>query len=66
MFGAGLTTYLLSKEIWVMEHDFFYVPAIATIMYFVIKKGGPTISKYLDKEVDVSGFIDILNESNTI
>lgn len=66
MFGAGLTTYLLSKEIWVMEHDFFYVPAVATILYFAIKKGGPSISKYLDKEVDVSVFIDILNVSSTI
>lgn len=50
--GAGLTTYFLSKEIWVMEHEFFYVPSLAIIIYFAIKKGGGPVSKYLDQEID--------------
>lgn len=57
MLGAGLTTYVLSKEIWVQEHEFFYVPALAIIVYFAIKKAGGPVSKYLDNEVDVSSFI---------
>lgn len=50
--GAGLTTYLLSKEIWVIQHDFYYVPSMAIIIYLAVKKGGPPLAKYLDKEID--------------
>jgi F-type H+-transporting ATPase subunit b len=60
MFGAGLTTYLLSKEIWVMEHDFYYVFSFFIIVYVANKKFGKQISSYLDKEVDVRNQMFIL------
>lgn len=52
MFGVGLLTYLFSKEIYVCEHEFYSgLSLMITIIYFV-KKVGPVIGKYLDKEVD--------------
>ncbi|KAL1131218.1 hypothetical protein AAG570_010836 [Ranatra chinensis] len=52
MFGAGLYTYLLSKEIWVIEHDFYYIFAFIGIVYIANKKFGKQLADYLDKEVD--------------
>jgi len=52
MFGAGLSTYLLSKEIWVIEHDFYYIFSFFGIVYLANKKFGPQIAAYLDKEID--------------
>ncbi|XP_014282632.1 ATP synthase subunit b, mitochondrial [Halyomorpha halys] len=52
VFGGGLTTYFLSKEIWVMEHDFYFLFAFFGIVYIMNRQYGPQISAYLDKEVD--------------
>ncbi|XP_050421518.1 ATP synthase subunit b, mitochondrial [Adelges cooleyi] len=52
MFGVGLTTYLLSKEIWVVEHEFPYVLATGGLVYLAWKKFGKSFAEYLDKEVD--------------
>lgn len=53
VFAAGITTYVLSKEIWVIEHEFPYVLATMTLFYFGWKKFGKSLAAYLDKEVDV-------------
>ena len=50
--GVGLTTYLLSKEIYVLEHEFYNGISIFIICVAVVKKFGPKIAAYLDKEVD--------------
>ncbi|XP_046669156.1 ATP synthase subunit b, mitochondrial [Homalodisca vitripennis] len=52
VFGAGITTYLLSKEIWVMEHDFGFLWAFGIIVYLANKKFGKQVSTYADKLVD--------------
>ncbi|XP_050544732.1 ATP synthase subunit b, mitochondrial [Daktulosphaira vitifoliae] len=52
VFAAGLTTYLLSKEIWVVEHEFPYVLATAGLFYIAYKKFGNSFASYLDKEID--------------
>jgi len=52
MFGGGLVTYLLSKEIWVMEHEFFNGLALVMLITIIVKKFGPSVSEYLDKELD--------------
>ncbi|XP_034836156.1 ATP synthase subunit b, mitochondrial [Maniola hyperantus] len=51
-FGAGLITYLFSKEIYVMEHEYYTGLSIFVIVYFATKKMGPQIAAWLDKEVD--------------
>lgn len=54
VFGAGLATYLFSKEIYVMEHEYYSGLSILLMVVFATKKFGPGLAAYLDKEVDVS------------
>jgi F-type H+-transporting ATPase subunit b len=54
VFGAGLTTYMLSKEIYVMEHEYYSGLSILLMVVYATKKFGPSLAAYLDKEVDVS------------
>jgi len=51
-FGFGLFTYLCSKEIYVMEHEYYTGLSLAIMMVVAIKKLGPTIAAYCDKEID--------------
>ncbi|CAH1726763.1 ATP synthase subunit b, mitochondrial [Aphis gossypii] len=50
--AAGVTTYLLSKEIWVVEHEFPYVLATIGLFYVGWKKFGTSLAAFLDKEID--------------
>jgi len=52
VFGAGLATYLCSKEIYVMEHEFYTGLSILIMVVYATKKFGPSVAAYLDKEVD--------------
>lgn len=52
MFGVGLTTYLLSKEVWVVEHNFTHFVSFWIAFYIIARKFGPSISKYLDEQRD--------------
>lgn len=52
VFGAGLTTYLFSKEIYVMEHEFYSGISILLMVVYATKKFGPSVAAYLDKELD--------------
>ena len=45
---AGLLTYLFSKEIWVMEHEFTEFTAVVMVAYGATKLYGDRIAKYLD------------------
>lgn len=54
VFGAGLITFLCSKEIYVMEHEFYTGLSIAAMVIYAIKKAGPGMAAWLDKEVVVS------------
>ncbi|KAK4885125.1 hypothetical protein RN001_001396 [Aquatica leii] len=51
-FGVGLSTYLLSKEYYVLEHEFYNGLSLFLLCFIVVKKFGPAIAKYLDKEID--------------
>ncbi|XP_023953989.1 ATP synthase subunit b, mitochondrial [Bicyclus anynana] len=51
-FGVGLITYLFSKEIYVMEHEYYTGLSIFLIVYYGTKKMGPQVAAWLDKEVD--------------
>jgi len=52
MFGVGVSTYLLSKEIYILEHEFYTGVSIALMLAYGIKKLGPGIGAYLDKEIE--------------
>ena len=51
-FGVGLITYLCSKEIYVMEHEYYGGLSFAILLILGIKKLGPGIASWADKEVD--------------
>lgn len=52
VFGAGLLTYLCSKEIYVMEHEYYNGLSLAIMVIYAVKKFGPSVAAYCDKEID--------------
>lgn len=55
--GAGVLTFLLSKEIWVIEHSFTEFVSFWIAVGIITKKFGPKIGAYLDNMTDVSSLI---------
>ena len=53
MLGAGLTTFLCSKEIYVMEHEYYTGISILIMVVYALKKFGPVIGETLDKRIEV-------------
>ncbi|CAD7083332.1 unnamed protein product [Hermetia illucens] len=51
-FGAGLITYLCSKEIYVMEHEYYSGLSLAIMAIVAVKKLGPAVAAYCDREID--------------
>jgi len=58
-FGAGLLTYLLSKEIWVLEHEFWGGVSFFIMIIYGVKKFGPQVSAWAEKEQQ--DYLDSLN-----
>lgn len=56
IFGGGLITFLLSKEIWIVEHGFTHFIAFWLAFYIIASKYGKSIGNYLDKTAEV-GYI---------
>lgn len=50
VFLAGCSTYLLSKEIYILDHEFYNAISLFSIIIFAAKKFGPKIGEYLDKQ----------------
>uniref|UniRef100_T1GN28 ATP synthase subunit b n=1 Tax=Megaselia scalaris TaxID=36166 RepID=T1GN28_MEGSC len=50
--GAGILTYLFSKEIYVCDHEFYGGLSLLIAIIYVVKKLGPKLANYCDKEVD--------------
>ncbi|CAH1647705.1 unnamed protein product [Spodoptera littoralis] len=48
----GLANYLVSKEIFVMEHEYYMGISQFIMVYYAVTKFGPQLAVYLDKEVD--------------
>jgi len=48
MFGASVGAFLLSKEIWIIEHGFIEFAGFWIAMAYLVKKAGPGIAKSLD------------------
>jgi F-type H+-transporting ATPase subunit b len=53
MFGVSFATYLCSKEIYIMEHEYYNGLSLAILCIVIVKKLGPTIAAALDKDIDV-------------
>lgn len=51
-FGVGLLTYLCSKEIYVMEHEYYSGLSLAIMAIVAVKKLGPVAANWADKEID--------------
>lgn len=49
MLGTGLLVYLLSKEIYVINHETFAAACIGAIIVYGVKKFGPSVAAYADK-----------------
>ncbi|XP_005182484.1 ATP synthase subunit b, mitochondrial-like [Musca domestica] len=52
MFGVGLLNYLFSKEIYICEHEFYNGLSMALLCIAAVKKLGPLVADYCDKEID--------------
>lgn len=52
VFGIVLWNYLLSKEIYIMEHEYYLGLSFVVVLALVVNKMGPDIGASLDKEVD--------------
>ncbi|KAB7499345.1 ATP synthase subunit b, mitochondrial [Armadillidium nasatum] len=52
VFGTSVLAYLFSKEIWVVEHEFVTGLSLGIFAVFCIKKFGPKVAEFLDKELD--------------
>jgi len=51
-FAFTVSTYLLSKEIYVLEHEYYSGLSLALIWIVAIKKLGPKLAATLDKQID--------------
>jgi len=49
MLGTGLLLYLLSKEIYVINHETFAGISIGAVIIYTVKKYGPSIAAFADK-----------------
>ncbi|XP_032683444.1 ATP synthase subunit b, mitochondrial [Odontomachus brunneus] len=52
IFAISVSTYLVSKEIYVMEHEYYNGIAMLIICIGATKMFGPKLAQYLDKEID--------------
>jgi len=48
--GTGLVTFLISKELWVLEHEFWNGVGLFTVIYMLTKKFGPQVNEWCDKQ----------------
>lgn len=53
MLGTGLLVYLLSKEIYVINHETYAGLAMLSVIVYGVKKFGPQVAAYADQLNDV-------------
>ncbi|KAJ0036867.1 hypothetical protein NQD34_005544 [Periophthalmus magnuspinnatus] len=49
MLGTGLLVYMLSKEIYVINHETFVAASIGGVFIYAVKKFGPQVAAFADK-----------------
>jgi len=63
--GVGLITFLVSKEIYVLEHEFYSGVFLFTVIGYATKKFGPAIKEYAEKEcIQGNKDLDSLRDMN--
>ncbi|NXJ74292.1 AT5F1 synthase, partial [Trogon melanurus] len=65
MLGTGLVLYLLSKEIYVINHETVAAACILSIIIYGVKKFGPSVADFADKlnEEKVAKALAVKNEA---
>lgn len=63
VFAITVSTYLCSKEIYIMEHEYYNGLSLLVIYVAAIKLFGPKVAQFLDKEIDK--YNDELDENRT-
>lgn len=53
-FGVGLATFLCSKEIYILEHEYYAGISIGLMVVYAIKTFGPSLASSLDSTVQAS------------
>lgn len=48
MLGTGLLLYMLSKEIYVVNHETFAAASIGAVIIYGVKKFGPSVAAFAD------------------
>lgn len=56
MLGTGLLIYMLSKEIYVINHETFAAASIGAVIIYGVKKFGPQVAAFADKLNEVGFF----------
>lgn len=56
LFLFGGITFLLQKEIWVIDHEFMEVVPFALAIAFIVKRFGPKVSSTMDARAEVITF----------
>ena len=49
MLGTGLLLYMLSKEIYVINHETFAAASIGAVVIYGVKTFGPSVAEFADK-----------------
>ncbi|NXV81415.1 AT5F1 synthase, partial [Atlantisia rogersi] len=64
MLGTGLVLYLLSKEIYVINHETVAAACILSVIIYGVKKYGPAVAEFADKlnEEKVSKAVEAKNK----
>lgn len=60
MLGTGLLLYLLSKEIYVVNHETIAGASIGAVVIYAIKKFGPGVAAFADKLNAVCNILHLL------
>ncbi|CAG0896318.1 unnamed protein product [Darwinula stevensoni] len=67
LFGTGLITFLCSKEIYVMEHEYYTGLSLAFIVIYAVKKFGPQMKAWIKKESEGQKYLfDAKRENITL
>ena len=59
MLGTGLLVYMLSKEIYVVNHETLAAASIGAVIIYGVKKFGPSVAAFADKLNEVGWCSDM-------
>lgn len=57
MLGTGLLVYLLSKEIYILNHETIAAISIGSVIVYGVKNFGPSVAAFADKLNEVPTYL---------